>query len=136
MPGMMLVLFVVVALSSWAQPAEGPDIVILHARAFTGNRTQPWAEAVAIRGHRITAVGSSSAVRALAVARTRVIDAGGRLLIPGINDAHTHPGGVAHTPLEGLPALEHDPTLDEVLKRIEAAVVKAPPGGSILARLD
>jgi predicted amidohydrolase YtcJ len=127
-----LIVFTVLGL---AAPPASPDIVILNARVFTGDRAHPWAEAVAILGGRITAVGSSSDVRRLVVATTRVVDGGGRLLIPGINDAHTHPGGMAHTPLEGPPVLEHDPTLEEVLKRIEAAVAKAPPAGWIFGEI-
>ncbi len=114
------------------QTSGTPDIVILNARVFTGDRALPWAEAVAVRGNSVSAVGSTSDVRALSATTTRVIDASGRLLIPGINDAHMHPPpALAVTRLEGPSALEHDPTLDEVLKRLEVAVAKAPEGGWI-----
>jgi predicted amidohydrolase YtcJ len=121
---------------AWAQQSAAPDIVILHARVFTGNAAQPWAEAVAIRGNRIATVGSTSDVRAAAVRATRVIDANGRLLIPGIEDAHLHPDATPPAArLEGPSAIDDDPSLDEVLRRTEAAVAKAPPSGWIAGEI-
>jgi len=64
-----------------------PDLVITNARVFTNDTARPWAEAIAIRGERVIAVGDSGAVRASARPSTRVIDAGGRVLVPGFNDA-------------------------------------------------
>jgi predicted amidohydrolase YtcJ len=73
------------------QPAA-PAMVIVNARVFTGVPAAPWAEALTIVGERIGVVGNSVAVRALAGSSTRVVDARGRLVIPGINDAHVHLG--------------------------------------------
>ncbi|HMC77377.1 MAG TPA: amidohydrolase family protein [Vicinamibacterales bacterium] len=115
------------ALGALAQPAPPPDLAIVNARVYTGVPATPWAEAVAIRASTIDAVGTSLAIRAAGAART--IDAGGRLLIPGFNDAHAHPGAMPeHTALEGPPAVEHDPTLDEIVARVKAAAAKAPAG--------
>src|SRR5687768_18493532 len=72
--------------------STSPDLVIVNARVYTGVTATPWAEAVSIRGDRILEVGTSESIRKQAGAATRVIDAAGRLVIPGINDAHTHPG--------------------------------------------
>jgi len=72
--------------------AAAPSIVLLSGKVFTGDTTRPWAEAVAIEGNRISAVGTDAEIRALADKKTQVIEAGGRVVIPGINDAHTHPG--------------------------------------------
>lgn len=125
----------VTALALQAQPAT-PDIVILNARVYTGVTAAPWAEAVSIRADRILEVGPSAAIRKQAGASTRVIDAGDRLVIPGINDAHIHAGGAPpHTPLEGPSAFEQDPTLDEVLGRIKAAAAKAPVGGWLVGEI-
>ena len=65
----------------------------------TLNRRQPNAEAIAIKGERIIAVGSESDLSFLKDANTRVIDAGRRTIIPGLNDAHTHfiRGGLTYT---------------------------------------
>ncbi|MBA3639888.1 MAG: amidohydrolase [Acidobacteriota bacterium] len=112
-----------------AQPAP-PDLVIVNARVYTGLPNAPWAEALSIRGERILEVGTSDVIRKQAGAVTRIIDAGGKLVIPGINDAHAHVGGgPEYTALEGPPAFEQDPSLDEVIERIKAAVSKAPAGG-------
>lgn len=70
--------------------SDSATLVILHARVWTGNPKQPWAEAVAVRGDRLVAVGSSSELARLAGTGTRVIDAQGRMLVPGFNDAHLH----------------------------------------------
>jgi predicted amidohydrolase YtcJ len=67
-----------------------PDLIIINARVHTVDRQRPQAEAVAICGERIANVGTTSEVRALAGARTKVVDARGRLLVPGFNDAHVH----------------------------------------------
>lgn len=124
-----------ITLALHAQPAT-PDIVIVNARVYTGVTAALWAEAVSMRGDRILEVGTSAAIRQRAGTTTRVIDAGGRLIIPGINDAHTHPGAAPpYTPLEGPPAFEQDPTFDEVLARIKAAVAKAPAGGWVVGEI-
>lgn len=67
--------------------ASAPDVVIRHAKVFTNDTARPWAEAVAVKGERVVAVGDDAAISALAGASTRVIDAGGRVLVPGFNDA-------------------------------------------------
>ena len=67
-----------------------PDIVIINATVHTMDPAQPLAEAVAVLGNHIVAVGSTSEIRALAGSKTRVIDAGKRLVLPGFNDSHVH----------------------------------------------
>ena len=61
-----------------------------------------------------------------------MIDAEGRVVIPGINDAHVHAGALPPSVrLDGPPAVEQDPSLDEILVRLKAAVAKAPRDGWI-----
>lgn len=67
--------------------ATVPDLVIVNARVFTNDAARPWAEAVSVRGERVIGVGASAEIRATAGPDTRVIDAGGRVLVPGFNDA-------------------------------------------------
>jgi predicted amidohydrolase YtcJ len=57
---------------------------------YTENPRQPWAEAIAIHGDEIIAVGSAKEVEAHRKAKTRVIDAGGKMVLPGFTDCHTH----------------------------------------------
>jgi predicted amidohydrolase YtcJ len=109
------------------QPQSSPNLVLLNGRVFTGNSSSPWGEALAIAGDRITAVGTTADVRALANPETRVIDLAGRLVVPGFNDAHVHPGAPPDgEDLGGPPATEHDPTLAEILDRLKAAIARAP----------
>ena len=68
-----------------AQP-DGLDLLLINGKVFTANPAAPWAEAVAIRGNRITAVGTTAAIRQTAGAETWLVDVGGRVVIPGIND--------------------------------------------------
>jgi predicted amidohydrolase YtcJ len=66
------------------------DLIVVNAKVRTMDPSKPSAEAIAIVGNRITHVGSSADVKQLAGPRTRLIDAGGRLVLPGFNDAHVH----------------------------------------------
>lgn len=90
---MRTLLALVLCLVSVALFAQ-PTLVLVNGKVFTGDATT--AQAIAITGNTITAVGTNDAIRALAKPETRVIDVAGRMVIPGINDAHTHPG--LHTP--------------------------------------
>src|SRR6059036_3782712 len=81
-------LFAAVVQSSHA--ALAPDLVIINATVHTMDIQRPLVEAVAISGSRIVAVGTSVEVKALADARTRIIEARGQLVLPGFNDAHVH----------------------------------------------
>ena len=67
-----------------------PDTVLLNGRIFTGVASQPFVEAVAIRGERIVATGRSKTIQATAGPMTKTIDLHGATAIPGINDAHHH----------------------------------------------
>ena len=91
-PVVLAALFV--ATAACALPA--PDLVLLNGRIFTADPARPWAEALAIRGERIIAVGTTADVGALAGPSTARRDLGGRTVIPGFNDAHVaDPGGDA-----------------------------------------
>jgi predicted amidohydrolase YtcJ len=91
--------------------AQTADIVITNAKVWTGNPAQRTAEAVAITGDRITLVGSNAAVTAAAGDKTRRIDALGRVVIPGFNDAHTHQGAL---PEHMALSLVDDPTWPDI----------------------
>jgi len=75
--------------------AEKADLVITDARIMTVDQAKPNAEAIAVKGGLIIAVGSDEEIkRFIDPSLTRVIDAGGRLVMPGFNDAHAHFGPV------------------------------------------
>jgi hypothetical protein len=73
-----------------AAPVLAADLILTNATIRTMDAGQPVARALAVLGNRIVAVGTSETVGRLAGAGTRVIDAGGRLVLPGFNDAHVH----------------------------------------------
>jgi hypothetical protein len=73
--------------------ADKADLAIINGKVLTINKDKPLAEAVAVKGEKIIAVGTSKEILKLIDKKTvRVIDAGGRLVIPGFNDAHVHFG--------------------------------------------
>ncbi|NBZ89379.1 amidohydrolase family protein [Stagnihabitans tardus] len=67
-----------------------PDLIITNARILTMEPDLPRAEALAIAGERLLAVGGVAEVQALAGAQTRVIDARGATVLPGFIEAHMH----------------------------------------------
>jgi hypothetical protein len=73
-----------------ATQADSADLLLTNGRIYTVDAARPWAEAVAIRGSRIAAVGTTAEVRALAGPQTRTIDLKGAFVSPGFNDAHVH----------------------------------------------
>jgi predicted amidohydrolase YtcJ len=87
-----LALMLGVSLLSQAQNSKTipADTIVLHGRVYTGNAKQPWAQAVAIRGAKIVAVGSDIEVEKMRAAGTKIIDAAGRLVLPGFVDSHIH----------------------------------------------
>lgn len=109
------------------------DIILYHGKVFTVDAGQPWAQAVAIRGSRLVAVGDDGPVRALAGPDTRSIDLGGRVVVPGFNDAHAHFGvGLPRLTLPPFNIPGPGPTLPEALGQVAQAVAVAQPGEWIL----
>jgi len=70
-----------------AQPA---DTILIHGKVYTVNAKQLWSQAVAIRGEKIVAVGNDSEIEKLRGPQTKLIDAGGKLVLPGFVDCHIH----------------------------------------------
>jgi hypothetical protein len=75
---------------SWQGSAFGTDTLLVNGHIYTGNKAAPWAEALAITGARIEAVGTKAALSKHAGGRTRIIDLKGHTVIPGIVDSHLH----------------------------------------------
>ena len=72
------------------------DLLFVNGAVYTVDAARTWAQAVAVRGDRIVAVGSDDDVSALRGTSTEVVDLAGRMLLPGFQDAHVHPvsGGI------------------------------------------
>ena len=106
--------------------ASAPDLVVFNGKVITMDSKRPEAEALAIRGERIIAVGNSQEILALAGPDTEEIDLGGRTVIPGINDAHDH---MQVFPVYyDLAFKDAEPTWQDVKDALRVAVTKAPKG--------
>jgi predicted amidohydrolase YtcJ len=90
----MMLLLPLLAAAALAQ-AEPPDLVLHHGRIATVDPQFRIAEAMAVKGDRILAVGASDDIRRLAGPKTVQVDLGGRLVLPGLIDSHSHPPDAA-----------------------------------------
>jgi predicted amidohydrolase YtcJ len=88
--------------------APDADRVFVNGKIWTGDEARPLAQALAVRGDRILAVGSSEEIRALARPDTAFVDLKGRLVVPGFQDSHLHfPGeSIDSVVLDGLATLD------------------------------
>jgi len=105
---------------------SGPiTLAVVNARLWTGDQAAPWAEALAVSGERLIAVGTNADIRRLASTVTP-IDAGGRLVLPGFIDAHVHflEGGLRLASVQ----LRDARSRDEFVNRIRAFAATVPAG--------
>jgi predicted amidohydrolase YtcJ len=102
------------------------DLIALHGKIWTENSAQPEAEALAVSGHRILAVGTDAEIQKLAGPATKVLDLKGHRIVPGFNDAHIHAfwGGQGLTSVQLTDAHNRE----EFVARI-AAFAKTQPAG-------
>ncbi|MBI4459918.1 MAG: hypothetical protein HY648_07650, partial [Acidobacteria bacterium] len=68
-----------------------PDLIVVNAKIYTIDSGMTQAQAMAVRGSRILAIGTNDQIRFLAGPTTEVVDAKGRAVLPGLIDSHTHP---------------------------------------------
>ncbi len=104
-------------------PAKA-TIIVTNARAYTVDAKQPWAEAIAINGDRILAVGPKQMVEAFRNEKTRMIDAHGNLVLPGFTDSHIHllEGSLTLTQVD----LNGTTSIAEVQKRVKEFAAAHP----------
>ena len=100
-------------------------LLVVNARIWTGDTQTPWAEALGISGEEIVAVGSNADVRRLSTT-AEIIDAGGRLVVPGFIDSHVHflEGGTRLASVQ----LRDASSRDEFVKRIKEFAATVPAG--------
>lgn len=115
-----------VLLAVTAAGAQEADLIIRNARIWTGDSLRPRAEALAVRGERLLAVGTNADVDRHRTSGTRVIDAGGRFMTPGFIDDHTHFSS-AGALLIGANLLDVS-TPEPFIARVKAAVARMSPG--------
>ena len=102
--------------------AAAPDMVLVNAKVFTADPDRPYAEALAIEAGRFSAIGTTEQMRQLAGPATRTIDVAGRLVTPGLVEAHVHIGFDLPTPPLAMPGLPFPgPTSEQALAVVEQA---------------
>lgn len=102
------------------------DLILQHGHIYTMDRRLPYAEAVAISGNRILAVGTETEIGTLSAPGTRVVDLAGRAVIPGLIDAHVHFGWWAQRRLRI--DLRGATSVQECVERVAAQVATTRSG--------
>ena len=112
--------------SSSAPSASAPTLAVVNARMWTGDPRRPWADALAAEGDRIALVGTSAEVKKLVKPSTRVVDAGGMMVVPGLIDSHVHfiTGGFGLSSVQ----LRDAKTPAEFIRRIKEYAATLPRG--------
>jgi len=108
------------------------DLLLTNGRIHTGNPQQPRAEAIAIHGNRIVAVGSSAGLANLGKKGTRIVDLGGRFACAGFVDAHVHllSAGLSLSRAN----LSGCPSRDEMLSVLRDKAAALPEGAWVQGR--
>jgi predicted amidohydrolase YtcJ len=120
------------ALAPALLPAQPADVVVTNARVYTVDDARPLAQAFAIRDGRFVFVGSTREALALKGPATRVVDADGATIIPGMVDAHAHLMGLAFT-LRQVD-LTATTSYDAVIARVVERAARTPKGQWIVGR--
>ncbi len=105
---------------------ESADSIYHQGKVYTVDAINSWAEAIAVTDGKIVAVGSNDEVLKLAGATTKMVDLGGRMLMPGIHDTHIHPADAGISRTLECSFLSND--LNEVLEILKGCVAEAAPG--------
>jgi predicted amidohydrolase YtcJ len=112
-------------LNEWATP----DLVIINARIYTMDGALPKAQALAVKGARFAALGSTPDIKALAGKSTRIIDAQQMTIVPGFIDSHNHASGnrLLYEVLVGNPYEVEFVTIDSIIGKLRAKAKETPP---------
>jgi predicted amidohydrolase YtcJ len=111
---------------------QAPDLILHNARIYTMVADRPTAEAIAMRGDRITRVGTNADVLALGGSTTRVVDVSGATIIPGLQDAHGHFTGLGAS----MQSIDHrgTTTYEQVVGLVRNRAAAARAGEWIVGR--
>jgi predicted amidohydrolase YtcJ len=114
------------------QAATPADLVLTNGRVVTVDEATPEAQAIAVTGDRITALGSSADIKRYVGPGTKVIDVKGQFVMPGFTEGHGHFTGVGESQLQlNLMKVQ---TWDEIVAMVEQAAKTAKPGQWIRGR--
>jgi predicted amidohydrolase YtcJ len=116
----------------WQAPAEPADLVLVNGKVVTLEDDQAEAQAIAVRGDRILAIGSTDAIRRHAGPNTETIDLQGQLVIPGFIEGHGHFMGVGRAEMQLK--LMNTKSWDEIVQMVGEAAKTAKPGQWITGR--
>ena len=120
------------ALPCAASAQSAATLVLLNGHVVTVDSAKPEAQAVAVAGDRILAVGTNEEIRRLVAPTTRVIDVQGRLVTPGFTDGHGHFTGLGESKLEL--DLTKARTWDDIVAQVARAAKAAKPGEWIVGQ--
>ena len=113
--------------------AQTPDLILTNGKIFTSDTAQLYVEALAIKAGRITATGSTKEIEKLAQKGTKELDLGGKLVVPGFNDAHNHlPDGFKSTKIAST---SMNPSWQALLDSLQKVVPKTAAGQWIEASI-
>lgn len=120
-----------VIVAGWASP-ETATLVLRHGKIVTMNPAQPQAQAIAIVGDRIAAIGSDEDVQTLVAPSTRVIDLGGKLVVPGFIESHGHLLGIGQAKV--VLDLVGTTSEEQIAQMVKSRAAQVPPGQWIVGR--
>jgi predicted amidohydrolase YtcJ len=112
--------------------ADSADTVFVNGNIYTMNESQPHAEAIAVKGDRIIFVGSNAEAKEYQIDGVRIVDLGGKTVVPGLTDSHCHIFGIGER--EMTLNLEGTNTLEDFLAKVKERVTKTEPGKWITGR--
>ena len=123
---LITLLSIIIIMSTYlSSKKDKADIVIINGKVLTIDKDIPMSEAIAIKRDKIIAVGTTRKISGMiAKGTTEVIDAGGRLVIPGFNDAHVHFGPLDPDYIE----LRYITDPSVITKKVAVQVAKTRPG--------
>jgi predicted amidohydrolase YtcJ len=120
----------VIGAPSFVLGGDDPDLIVINAKVYTMDAKAPRAEAFAVARDRMTAVGATSDIKALAGKRTETFDAKGMTVVPGFIDCHNHAGGetLLNEVLVGNPFEVEFVTIQSIVDKLKAKAQQTPPG--------
>ena len=121
----ILLSIIIMTISYSGRKKEKADLVIINGKVLTIDKGNPMAEAVAVKGEKIMAVGTTKKISGLiGKETTKVIDASGRLVIPGFNDVHVHFGPLDPDYIE----LRYTTDPSAITEKVKDQVSRSKPG--------